>query len=183
MFRNHGSCLEIHVSSLWAAGFWYFCSMFLHVSRDLQSLQSASATPTASFPSIYLFMEHMVGGITQLTDVPLWCLQFVPCIQGPVVYKQRLVTLDKVIILAIFVLRVSSLRHEENPDPYIWQRPHFYILLIVDGLLRLFDLLAFYGPSAVLVWWVPWQSLSLISHNKVFMIPPLTRGDIFYISA
>lgn len=110
MFRNHGSCLETYVSSLWAAGFWYFCSMFLQVYRDLQCLLAALATPTSNFPSIYLFIQHMVGGITQLTDVPLWCLQFVPCMQGLVVYKQRLVTLDKVILLAGFVLCVSSLQ-------------------------------------------------------------------------
>lgn len=84
--------------------------MFLQVYRDLQCLLAALATPTSNFPSIYLFIQHMVGGITQLTDVPLWCLQFVPCMQGLVVYKQRLVTLDKVILLAGFVLCVSSLQ-------------------------------------------------------------------------
>lgn len=39
--------------------------------RSLQGLLAALATPTANFPSIHLFMEHMVGGITQLTDVSL----------------------------------------------------------------------------------------------------------------
>lgn len=59
----------------------------------------------------------------------------------------------------------------------------FYMLSTTDQLLTATDLLLFYAPSAKLAQWVPWQCLSLVSHNRVFMMLFLTHGDIFYISA
>lgn len=59
----------------------------------------------------------------------------------------------------------------------------FYALSTTNHLLRATDLLVFYIPFAKLVQWVHWQSLSLVSHNRRFMMLPLTHRDVFYISA
>lgn len=59
----------------------------------------------------------------------------------------------------------------------------FYALSTANQLLRSTDLLLFYIPFAKLVQWVHWQSLSLISHTRGFVMLPLTHRDVFYISA
>ena len=57
------------------------------------------------------------------------------------------------------------------------------MLNTANQLLTTTDLLIFYALSAKPAQWVPWQSLSLVFRNRVFMMLLLTHGDIFYFSA